>query len=535
MISDPVILVAMACMLSGLCLFALLQTARTRDRGNGASTVHWQKVSSEPAFLFRGSALIDATPRAQRLLETANGNQPELDQAMDLLCQRFPKVRDVLTGLSDNQNVTLKDAQNPEVRLEISRDGELTRLRFKEPETTTGARSFDQMQLAALENELTTLRALTAHSPHLIWKEDQRGQLLWANGGYLDAADSLRPRAENQVPVWPEAPVFPDLGNPSPADKPAVSRRHAIRGPADKADRWFDVTSIKVGADVLHYASDANPAVKAEAARQAFMQTLAKTFAQLSIGLAIFDKRRQLSLFNPALQEMTGLPITFLSARPSIEMVMDQLRESRKLPEPRDYSSWREQFRALEVQAKNGTYAETWDMPDGQTLRVTGRPHPDGALAFLFEDISAEVSLTRRFRTEIETGQSVLDSLSDAIAVFSPAQTLVMMNVAYSDLWEDTNPQNLAAQDLQGALRIWKASCAPTRLWKGIEEFNAKGSAQRHSLRDNISLLDGRRAACMAKPLPGGMTMIRFTLLRPGDSPLPKLVPQGDNVRQSGT
>jgi hypothetical protein len=42
-------------------------------------------------------------------------------------------------------------------------------------------------------------------------------------------------------------------------------------------------------------------------------------------------------------------------------------------------------------------------------LRVTGRPHPNGAIAFLFEDISQEVSLTRRFRTDLDLDRGILD------------------------------------------------------------------------------------------------------------------------------
>ena len=124
-------------------------------------------------------------------------------------------------------------------------------------------------------------------------------------------------------------------------------------------------------------------------------------------------------MFNPVLLDLTGMPAEALAIRPSIRTFLDGLRERGKLPEHRDYRSWREQVADLEAKAESGTYAETWTLTSGQTLRVTGRPHPDGAIAFLFEDISAEVTLTRRYRAEIETGRAVLDALPEAIAVFS--------------------------------------------------------------------------------------------------------------------
>ncbi|MEK9704965.1 MAG: diguanylate cyclase, partial [Paracoccaceae bacterium] len=52
--------------------------------------------------------------------------------------------------------------------------------------------------------------------------------------------------------------------------------------------------------------------------------------------------------------------------------------------------------------ATEGTYTEIWNLPSGATFRISGRPHPDGALAFLFEDITAEVSMSRRFTAEFE-------------------------------------------------------------------------------------------------------------------------------------
>jgi PAS domain-containing protein len=180
--------------------------------------------------------------------------------------------------------------------------------------------------------------------------------------------------------------------------------RIAFPAAGNDADQWFDVLSVPQEQSTLHFATDASAAAHADQDRQTFVQTMGKTFAELSIGLAIFDKQRRLVTFNPALLDMTRLGFEFLSTRPAIDTVLDRLRETRMLPEPKDYASWRDQFTAVEAAAKNGTYREIWNLPDGQAFRVTGRPHPDGAFAFLFEDITADLSLTRRFRSDIETG-----------------------------------------------------------------------------------------------------------------------------------
>lgn len=235
--------------------------------------------------------------------------------------------------------------------------------------------------------------------------------------------------------------MFKELDNKIP--KGDSKHRCALQHHGDTTQHWFDITTHKTDRGIFYYASNANHIVQAELAQRKFSQTLSQTFAQLSIGLAIFDRKRQLNTFNPALLDMTGLNFEFLSGRPTLDAILDRLRESRMLQEPKNYATWRERFTQMKEKAKTGTYSEHWNLPDGQTFCVTGQPHPDGAFALLFEDISAEISLTRRFRSEIEISQAVLDHFNEAVVVFSSAGNLVLANAAYADLWGTDLSNNL--------------------------------------------------------------------------------------------
>ena len=161
---------------------------------------------------------------------------------------------------------------------------------------------------------------------------------------------------------------------------------------------------------------------------------------------------------------MAGLNFEFLSGRPTLDAVLDRLRETRMLTEPKNYTSWREQFSAMEHAAKNGTYSEHWGLPNGQTFCVTGRPDPDGAFALFFEDISAEISLTRRFQSEIETGQAVLEHIEVAVVVFSNASNLVMANTVYSRRWGTDLANGMVQYDLRIEMRKWQDRCTPSRI-----------------------------------------------------------------------
>src|SRR5690606_35316347 len=107
---------------------------------------------------------------------------------------------------------------------------------------------------------------------------------------------------------------------------------------------WYDCHSHQVGDQTMMFALPADAAVRAERSLREFVQTLTKTFADLPIGLAIFDRQRHLQLFNPALIDLTNLPTGFLTARPTLFDLLDKLRELRMVPEPKDFRSWRQRM-----------------------------------------------------------------------------------------------------------------------------------------------------------------------------------------------
>lgn len=463
-----------------------------------------------PAFLFDQDTLVDASPSGAALIADAAAGPSDLDSVVAVLSRQFPDLRQHLDALTSGGRVAIPAATDVNMCLTLSDDQGLTRLSLDTRTVETAAQQYTDLERASLRDEVQQMRRIIRDTPQLIWTEDNLGQLIWANAAYLSYADRLMPSGDRAGRVWPGGRLFADIQPPHGKDPHTFGGRYALQLPGEKAEHWFDVTAVPQDGSVNYFAIDANATVRAERAQHEFQQTLGKTFAQLSTGLAIFNRKRQLAMFNPALLDMTGLPFAFMSARPSIDVVLDRLREMRKLPEPKNYATWKDQFTALEAAAMNGTYSERWDMPDGQTFRVTGRPHPDGALAFLFEDISAEVSLTRRFRAEIETGQAVLNALPEAIAVFSPSNTLLMTNAAYDAIWQSADASQMTVHDLRSALRIWKSRTAPTGLWREVEEFGRLRQDRKY-ISDRLTLTNGRWMECEVQAIPGGMTMVRFS------------------------
>jgi PAS domain-containing protein len=416
----------------------------------------------------------------------------------------FPGLMREVRDLPRSGRVLLPSAPDvqPPLVLQGEHLGGLTRLTMLAAASDLPDAAGDSASLAASQAEVAAQRVVLGRAPVLVWRETAAGEVVWANHAYLIRAAELLP--EGQDLSWPLPRLFPQ---PEAGGRRPPRLKLQLHSGAE----WFDLVRVPLGDEALHYALSANAAVEAETALREFMQTLTKTFADLPIGLAIFDRSRILQLFNPALADLTSLAPDFLIARPTLAAVLDAMRAKAMIPEPKDYRSWRKQVMRVEEEASSGLFEETWSLPGGQTYRVIGRPHPNGALAFMFEDISTEMRRTRRYRADLELGQSVIDAVDEAVAVFSQGGQLVMSNLAYAELWQH-DPAVLLSDAGIGTLSAWwRDHSAPTLLWDDATDF-VTALGDRAAWEGEVRLLDGRLVACKFRPLTGGASLITFRL-----------------------
>lgn len=479
--------------------------------------------SGDPVFLFDGNRLVDASPAAHALMPDLAERLPAGDDWADVtegLADRFAGIVAPDEGETD---IVIR-ARDPLDRTEllVERIDGMTRLHLRPSPGEAPESAACPLQLRAAEGELARLRSAMDHAPYPIWRIDDAGEVNWCNAAYVELYRRIRG----------DAPRPGDrLFQSSLDEKPSGSRvRSSITAPGSDEVIWFDVFITRHDGFRMFYAVDVGAVVNAETAQRNFVQTLAKTFAQLSIGLAIFDRNRQLALFNPALIDLTALPAEFLSARPTLLSFFDRLRDARVMPEPRDYSSWREEMADLVEAAADGRYADTWSLPSGSIYRVTGRPHPDGAVAFLFEDITAEVTLTRRFRSDLEQSQSILDHLDEAIAVFAPNGVLSLTNAAFRRMWSVDPDSSFAEVTVLDAMRDWQARCAPSPVWGELRDFVGQ-SENRTSWQAAVRMASGTELACTVHPIQGGATMVGFREQQqpPAGLPAPDRVAAGSS------
>ena len=478
------------------------------DRGQrrGRSVFAGAVAGAGTVLIFDGQVLIDSSPGARALLAASHVRGGAWMQLMSYLAPHFSDLESHFLRLPHEGVMTLASrAQSDPLLLHAEHLGGLTRLTLVDPGHDDRMPGTDPMAQRARNEELDLLRQALAKAPVLIWRERADGQLIWANAAYLlRAGETL---SAGQELSWPLQRLF---GKTASAQGARGQRQKLTLG--DGRDLWYDLVGTDEGEGRLVYALPADTAVLAEAALRDFMQTLTKTFAHLHVGLAIFDQKRQLQLFNPALLDLTHLPADFLSMRPSLLSVLDAMRDRNMIPEPKDYRSWRRQLVEMERAAASGLYEDTWSLPDGQTYRVIGRPHPNGALALMIEDISSEMLRSRRYRADLELGQAVVDELDEAIAVFSDGGQLVMSNTAYVALWGHDPASTLAEGSLRALSDHWRSRSAPASIWAEAEDY-ASNPGDRLSWQGEARLLDGRLLSCRFAPLTGRATLAAFRLV----------------------
>lgn len=454
----------------------------------------------DTVFLFHGEALVDHDAAADGPAAAALDGIADWAGLRRWLQPRFDNLPERLSDPGCDRPLTVDShAPGPPGRLTIAPLAGAIRV------TLSDGAVWDAAARHAAAARLHDCESAVQNAPNPVWKTAADGQVIWRNG----AAEKL-----GEALVADPAPAMSD----GPGE--TATARVTVGAGEPGTPRHYEVCTTADGEARIHHALDISQVVRAESVRREFVQTLTKTFATLTTGLAIFDRDQRLALFNPALIDLTDLPAEFLSGRPQLMAFFDALRDRQVLPEPKDYSDWRSQIARMIEQAAGGLYQDTWSLPGGITYRVTGRPHPDGAVAFLFEDISAETALTRRFRAQIDVGQAVLDRLDDALAIIGPNKTVLSCNAAFARLIghdPDTRLTELRLTELIGLCR--KALPDPDA-WAQVEQaLLSKSPDPAGSTR--IAAPGRRNCACTVTALTGGNRLLRLALTDPAPAPAP--------------
>ncbi|MEM9009761.1 MAG: PAS-domain containing protein [Pseudomonadota bacterium] len=534
----PALLAGLAALAAGLFLGRRVgRREALRDAGDTARLAAF--LGDGRVFLFDGTELRAASHAGQEMLADLPTDDPPWERLLSHLAAGDAEITASLEALLADgtafaAEIALADGRLYDLVGEPR--GALAALIVRDIAADRAARRTAEQARVRLQSACGRFDRLLDAAPILLWRSVGE-RVTYANGAYLalfgaEDLDDLPDLSSANASTPGVRVARSDAGDGAGPARVAVSTGLTAEA------AWYDVTTaVDEDGARLCFAVDAGPVMQAEAALRNFVATLTETFAHLPIGLAIFDKARQLGLFNPSLSSLLQLDPAWMAGRPTLGEFLEKLREARTLPDQADFQDWRQKLVTLEATAADGQYEETWYLPDGRTLRVTGRPHPQGAIAFLFEDITTARALESRYRSALELREGALDGLHSAVCVFDSAGVLVFANTAFTGVWGFAPDEEEQPSDIQDVLGAWQAASEPSPVWARLLGF-ATGAENRSGWTARIRLRDGRLLRGRFAPLKGGATMMSFSDITNEERALARLTTperrEGSHARSPG-
>lgn len=222
-----------------------------------------------------------------------------------------------------------------------------------------------------------------------------------------------------------------------------------------------------------------------------------------AVGL-VGGAERRIIWSNPAFGALWNLEAAWLQNRPRWTEVLDRLRIAGKLPEQRDFKSWK----TAQLARMNSMHGdpELWHLSGGTSLRVSIQPVRPRTALILFDDVSDRLRWERACRSLQHVQKAMLALQEYPAAVFGPDGRLKSCNDHFARLCQleqkdregQPHVRELASRplavDQEGLwLKILEAigTSDPARLGEAANEPGHRGPAQHRFARlpDGTTLL----------------------------------------------
>jgi signal transduction histidine kinase len=287
---------------------------------------------------------------------------------------------------------------------------------------------------AAADAAAAALREMFDAIPLPVWRRDRELRLIDCNTAYAAALDADREAvlAEGR-----------ELSAASARDKALALARAAAGGLRSErrhlviagSRRLLEVTEMTdKGGGTIGFAVDRTDQETAESALSRHISAHGEVLESIHAAVAIYGPDKRLSFFNSAFARLWGVEEEWLAGEPSLDELLERLRERRRIPEYADFRIFKRQQLGLFTSLIE-PHQELMHLPDDRTISVSVSPHPLGGLIFVYEDVTDRLALERSYNTLVEVERETLDNLYEGIAVFGGDGRLKLHNPAYRRIW----------------------------------------------------------------------------------------------------
>lgn len=260
---------------------------------------------------------------------------------------------------------------------------------------------------------------------------------------------------------------------------------------------------------VAGFAQDTTDLARAEAKLQLNSDAFGAVLNTLETAVAIFGADQRLVGYNTAYVRMWHLPEPWLDAHPTLGDMLDRLREMRRVPEQRNFSAWKQEHLQQFEEAGQRVF-ETWHLPTGMSVDVRSVPYLLGGAVYLFRDISDRLRSEATQQMLVQSQRAMLNTMTDATALFGPDGRLKMHNDAFTKLWNLENVELSGEPHLSKVADLCAARIGRDGIWSMIAAGVNAGEPERFGEWGQLVRADGRMLTLTLTRLPDGTTLVGF-------------------------
>ena len=363
---------------------------------------------------------------------------------------------------------------------------------------------------AASIGAAAALRAMFEAVPMPVWRRGRNLALVDCNTAYAAALDMTRESAlaagRELAPESGRGKAL-ELARAAAAGTPGTETHHVVLGGSRHLVEITETPDREGG--TIGFAIDRTEREAVEAELQRHISAHGGVLENIRAAVAIYGPDKRLKFCNSAFAALWEIETDWLAMGPSLDELLERLRERRRIPEFADFRVFKRQQLAM-FTSLTEPQRELLHLPDDRTLSLSVSPHPFGGLVFVYEDVTDRLALERSYNTLIEVQRESLDNLFESIAVIGSDGRLKLHNPAYRNIW------GLSEADLAGEPHISEIVEKTRRFyddggnWPILKSRIIARLSGGTLERDLLDRADGTVLQIATVPLPDGNTLLSY-------------------------
>jgi PAS domain-containing protein len=354
--------------------------------------------------------------------------------------------------------------------------------------------------------ELGQLSSMLDRLPYPVWRRDSAMTVTYCNRAHA----RLFGTTPNEVIAKSREISSAAKALAKRAQKLSLAQSESQQLVVDGHRRLYDFHEVPLeDGTLIGYALDQTALEESHAELVRHIAAHDDVLQSLGNGIVIFGPDRRVKFFNTAYREQFSLDAAFLRGEPTIDQVLEALRERRQIAEQADFRSYKQEF-IRHVMTLVEPFEDLMHTPGDATFRMVATPHPFGGVTLTFEDVTDKLTMERNYNTLIAVQKETIDNLYEGIAVFGSDGRLKIYNPAYAKLW------NLADEDLGGEPHVTKIVDLVRPYFEGpydwteIRQRIVSDAVERTPRSLRLERKDGTIIDIAGIPLPDGGKLFKY-------------------------